>query len=145
MMMGSFFANRLFVGPWCPKGPMLAGTCPASPAREGGVKGHNMNDNTLPGSPACKGGRLHNGKDEERYIEGQVLDLNLSSLTQILRDGNDTHKQGGMIFSNSYAMPYALCTMLFLGWRSFHSKEDAFRYCFLPTVSSPKLQRRRAF
>jgi hypothetical protein len=25
---------------------------------------------------------VENGKDEERYIEGQVLDLNLSSLTQ---------------------------------------------------------------
>ena len=45
-----------------------------------------------------------------------LLDVNLPSLTQILRDGNDTHKQGGMIFSNSYAMPYALCTMLFLRW-----------------------------
>ncbi len=32
-----------------------------------------MNDNTLPGSPACEGRRLHNGEDEERYIEGQVL------------------------------------------------------------------------
>lgn len=32
-----------------------------------------MNVNTLPGSPTRKGGRLHNGEDEERYIEGQVL------------------------------------------------------------------------
>jgi hypothetical protein len=48
-----------------------------------------------------------------------IPDLNLPSLIQILHDGNNTHKQGGMIFSNSYAMPYALCTMLFLGWQSF--------------------------
>jgi hypothetical protein len=47
-----------------------------------------------------------------------ILALNLSFLIQILHDGNDTHKQGGMIFSNSYAMPYALCTLLFLGWQS---------------------------
>jgi hypothetical protein len=33
--------------------PYVGGTCPASPTREGG--------------------RLHNGKDEQRYIEGQVL------------------------------------------------------------------------
>ena len=46
-------------------------------------------------------------------IFGQLLlDLNLPSLIQILHDGNDTHKQGGMIFSNSYAMPYAVFTMV---------------------------------
>jgi len=30
----------------------LAGTCPASPVLQDGVKGHNMNETTLPGSPA---------------------------------------------------------------------------------------------
>jgi hypothetical protein len=36
-------------------------------------EGHNTNDNTLPGSPACEGRRLHNGEDEERYLEGMVV------------------------------------------------------------------------
>ena len=33
---------------------------PQAPPFLGGVEGHNMNDNTLLGSPARKGGRLHN-------------------------------------------------------------------------------------
>jgi hypothetical protein len=38
-------------------------------------------------------------------IFGQLLlDLNLPFLIQILHDGNDTHKQGGMNFFSSYAM-----------------------------------------
>jgi len=38
---------------------MMTGTCPASPAFLGGVKGHNINETTLPGSPALKRRELH--------------------------------------------------------------------------------------
>jgi hypothetical protein len=33
--------------------------CPANPALQGGVKGHNINEITLPRSPALQGGELH--------------------------------------------------------------------------------------
>lgn len=46
----------------------VAGMCPASPALEGRVKGHNIKETTFPGSPALEGGELHSeyGSREHR-------------------------------------------------------------------------------
>ncbi len=52
-----------------------------------------MHDNTLPGSPACDGRRLHNGPDEERYVEGMVVINNGSRIGGI----NDTSEDIGFL------------------------------------------------
>ena len=85
--------NRFFVGLWCPKPPSLAGVCPCKPHFEVRERGPQCNETTLPGSPASEGRRLHNGEDEERYIEAQVLIKKGSKIGGI----NDTPEDIGFL------------------------------------------------
>jgi TM2 domain-containing membrane protein YozV len=59
----------------------MIGTCPVSLGLQTAVKGHNMNESTLPGSPALQDGELHSAKPtvEGGAMKGQILAFSVQS------------------------------------------------------------------
>jgi D-alanine-D-alanine ligase len=70
---------------------------PRKPRLLGGVKGHNMNDTTLPGSPALMGGELHSGKDQPiDFLEEYDSEETIDAIRNVLEsDGHEVIKLGG--------------------------------------------------